>query len=694
MEFLSSLCVDKFISGSTCIISPVISGKTCVASPKFIENGTCLASTYLGIAACACDSKCLGSKSPAYYLNTGSTALCSTTAGNALALCGCSPSCFLGVNACACDSAKLNNQLPAYYLNTGSTIAESSVINLPTDLNYLQTQITSLGTIKSQAQIFIFEHPASDIAGYEKLSPIVTTLTGATESITVNGTALIDSYITPSTGLGVTGITSGIWTFHFHAYTNIANNSNMRFDVYTRRGTGETLQFQSELIPITTTTIQEYQVSETHTAITGLISTDRLVVKVYVVTTLNRTITWQYTAANYNAYVQVPIFTQTAPQWANIASKPSWLSGTTLGAFETGHTHSQYAPLASPNFTTCTCAPIVCATTCFKGSGAGLTGTAASLKSNDSSCLNGVLAAGYLLSGGTAVCATCAVGAKSLCGCVPASFLLSGGTAICATTAVNALCLNGHAEAALSVCNAVCVNGHAEAALSVCCAQNSANLGGVLPAGYLLSGGTAKNALCLNGHLEAALSVCNAVCVNGHAEAALSVCNAVCVNGHAEANLSVANSACLGGACYDTYAPLASPNFTTCTCAPIVCATTCGIAPDWVATSDCRLKTDIQPISNALSVVIQLQGVSYRLCNDCTYECQIGLIAQDVIKILPEVVSHSQPSEEDFKYGICDEKLGLKYDKLSALFIEAFKEQQTQIVEMNIEINKLKNKTL
>ena len=313
----------------------------------------------------------------------------------------------------------------------------------------------------------------------------------------------------------------------------------------------------------------------------------------------------------------------------------------------TGVTQTKFAPLASPNFTTCTCAPIVCATTCFKGSGAGLTGTAASLKSNDSSCLNGVLAAGYLLSGGTAICAT-----------------------------------------------------------------------------------TAGNALCLNGHLEAALSVCNSVCVNGHAEAALSVCNAVCVNGHAEANLSVANSACLGGACYNTYAPLASPAFTTiasishatnpyllicktnatarpwyiqasgdilyigCTTAASLCIDTTGngvttgnlTALDHIATSDCRLKTCIKPIIGALSTVMQLQGVCYELCDDEKHLNQIGLIAQSVQLILPEVVSHGQPNENDTKYGITDDKLGLKYDKLSAVLIEAIKEQQKQIEEQQKQI--------
>lgn len=63
-----------------------------------------------------------------------------------------------------------------------------------------------------------------------------------------------------------------------------------------------------------------------------------------------------------------------------------------------GNLANTYAPLASPNFTTCTCAPIVCATTCFTGSGAGLTGTAASLTvgtATNANCLGGALANTY-----------------------------------------------------------------------------------------------------------------------------------------------------------------------------------------------------------------------------------------------------------------------------------------------------------
>jgi len=128
-----------------------------------------------------------------------------------------------------------------------------------------------------------------------------------------------------------------------------------------------------------------------------------------------------------------------------------------------------------------------------------------------------------------------------------------------------------------------------------------------------------------------------------------------------------------------------------CTVTNGIClGTNCGLGVDWIATSDCRLKTNIIPISNALSVVTQLCGVCYKLCDDCDNENRIGLLAQEVLPILPEIVSHSQPSEEDLKYGITDEKLGLKYDKLTAVLIEAIKEQQVQINELKLEIEKIK----
>jgi hypothetical protein len=133
-------------------------------------------------------------------------------------------------------------------------------------------------------------------------------------------------------------------------------------------------------------------------------------------------------------------------------------------------------------------------------------------------------------------------------------------------------------------------------------------------------------------------------------------------------------------------------NFTgnTVTIGGNMCATGCGFAIDFIASSDRRLKTNITPISNALSMVMELQGVCYQMCDDCRCESRIGLIAQDVEKVLPEVVSHEIPTNADTKFGINDEKLGLKYDKMVAVLIEAIKEQQIQINNLSTELNNIK----
>jgi hypothetical protein len=130
-----------------------------------------------------------------------------------------------------------------------------------------------------------------------------------------------------------------------------------------------------------------------------------------------------------------------------------------------------------------------------------------------------------------------------------------------------------------------------------------------------------------------------------------------------------------------------------CTVSNGIClGTNCGFAVDFVATSDSRLKTNIKPISNALSLVNNLCGIYYCMCDDVNNENRVGLLAQDVINVIPELVSHSEPSDEEKEiYGMTDEKLGLKYDKLTAVLVEAIKEQQKQIEGLKLEINNMKN---
>jgi len=88
-------------------------------------------------------------------------------------------------------------------------------------------------------------------------------------------------------------------------------------------------------------------------------------------------------------------------------------------------------------------------------------------------------------------------------------------------------------------------------------------------------------------------------------------------------------------------------------------------ATEVTATSDERLKSDIQTIDNALDKVMNMRGVSFTK----QAEKGIGVIAQEVEKILPEVVT-------DGEYK------SVAYGNMVGVLIEAIKEQQKQIDEL------------
>ncbi|MGC2063840.1 MAG: tail fiber domain-containing protein [Thermodesulfovibrionales bacterium] len=91
--------------------------------------------------------------------------------------------------------------------------------------------------------------------------------------------------------------------------------------------------------------------------------------------------------------------------------------------------------------------------------------------------------------------------------------------------------------------------------------------------------------------------------------------------------------------------------------------------------SDVRYKKDIHPLEASLEKVVHLQGVSYAWDKDKVSGAgygggrQIGLIAQDVERLLPELV---HTDSKGYKT--------LSYDKLVPVLIEAVKERQQQIM--------------
>ena len=88
-------------------------------------------------------------------------------------------------------------------------------------------------------------------------------------------------------------------------------------------------------------------------------------------------------------------------------------------------------------------------------------------------------------------------------------------------------------------------------------------------------------------------------------------------------------------------------------------------APNFVSSSDLRLKSNITPISDALDKVLTLTGITYRMAGSETR--QMGLIAQEVKAVAPEAVTE------------VDGLLRLAYGNLIGLLVGAIKELSCEL---------------
>lgn len=93
-------------------------------------------------------------------------------------------------------------------------------------------------------------------------------------------------------------------------------------------------------------------------------------------------------------------------------------------------------------------------------------------------------------------------------------------------------------------------------------------------------------------------------------------------------------------------------------------------ANQWVTYSSERWKENVRPIDNALDVVKQLRGVSFDWKKEHGGTHDLGFVAEEVGKVVPELVTW----EADGEWA-----QGLAYDRITALTVEAIKEQQAQI---------------
>jgi hypothetical protein len=90
-------------------------------------------------------------------------------------------------------------------------------------------------------------------------------------------------------------------------------------------------------------------------------------------------------------------------------------------------------------------------------------------------------------------------------------------------------------------------------------------------------------------------------------------------------------------------------------------------APNFVSSSDARFKSEVETIAGALAIVSALRGVRFTMDGSR----QIGVIAQEVEAILPEVV-------RDNEAGL----LSVAYGNITGLLIEAVKELAARVAAL------------
>jgi len=110
-----------------------------------------------------------------------------------------------------------------------------------------------------------------------------------------------------------------------------------------------------------------------------------------------------------------------------------------------------------------------------------------------------------------------------------------------------------------------------------------------------------------------------------------------------------------------------------------------GTANSWQTPSDFRFKKNIKPLLQGLEKINQIKGVQYRYKNDhfSGYDFpdkdQIGFIAQDIGKILPEVVSQDKEGYQS-----------VDYSKVVPVLVEAIKELNRKVEKLESQLKSMK----
>ena len=108
----------------------------------------------------------------------------------------------------------------------------------------------------------------------------------------------------------------------------------------------------------------------------------------------------------------------------------------------------------------------------------------------------------------------------------------------------------------------------------------------------------------------------------------------------------------------------------------------------WTNSSDERLKNITGEIQNGLSKVCSLRAAEFTWKDDASNKPQVGLIAQDVQSVLPEVISLTTKYNSEDK----TEYLGVSYTETIPLLVAAIKELSAQVTTLQTQVTALQTK--
>jgi len=123
-----------------------------------------------------------------------------------------------------------------------------------------------------------------------------------------------------------------------------------------------------------------------------------------------------------------------------------------------------------------------------------------------------------------------------------------------------------------------------------------------------------------------------------------------------------------------------------------------------INTSDKRLKTNIAPLEYGLDAILKLRTVSFKwkeekvggfVIPENEKENKLGLIAQEVLKIIPEAIQTHQWKEYEENPGVLVKeemrRIGISYSEIIPVITKAIQEQEKEIRALEEQNNKLES---